>query len=68
MLGMAGSCQYWERGREQILAQISKKGTACHHCDARLPEDCEHIGVSCLKSPRSAGCHNSSLEVDIYLP
>lgn len=45
MLGMAGSCQHWERGREQILAQSSKKRTTCHHREARLPEDCEQVGV-----------------------
>lgn len=69
MLGMAGSRQYWERDRgwEQILAQSIKKRTACHHCDARLSEDYEQVGVRCLKSPRSADCHNSSLEVDIDL-
>lgn len=31
MLGLAGSCQYWERGWGQILAQSLKKRTACHH-------------------------------------
>lgn len=67
MLGMAGSRQYWERGREQILTQSPKKGTACHHCDARLPEDCEQVSVGCLKSPSSTDCHLSSLEEDIHL-
>lgn len=62
MLGMASSHQYWEKGREQILAQSPKKGTGCHYCDARLPEDYEQVGVGCLKSPRSADCHNSSLK------
>lgn len=69
----AKKCWAWpaaaSTGREagNRFSPSPKKGTACHHCDARLPEDCEQVGAGCLKSPSSTDCHHSSLEADIHL-